>query len=425
MRRRFFLIFTAVPAFLLFFLTMPEFSKPVFTVFAAPVEEREGVLPAVGETSNSLDAISDVASVEEKMRSRLSGLDMSEIQDFVNMLDGEIKGAIPQVDFKELAAGVATGSLDWSLSGVFTGMLHLFFKEVAANLALLGKLVVLVVICAILQNLGTAFERATTGKLTYAVVYLVLITIAVGSFALAVNVGREAVNNMVGFLQALMPLLLTLLVGVGGVASAAIFHPVIFMALSAAGTVIKNVIFPLVFFAAILGIVSNITEKFQVSKLAGLFKTAAMSLMGIFSTIFLGLLAIKGVASAVGDSVTLRTAKFATDAFIPVVGGMFADALESVVSMSLLIKNAVGIAGMIIIFFLTAVPLIKILAVAFIYKLAGALIQPVGDERTADCLNDLGNSLITVFAAVGTMGLLFFFAVAIVVGIGDLTVMLR
>lgn len=395
--------------------------SPAVLASAAPFEERADVL-LVSENEKTA---SGVTSVEEKMNSRLSGLNMSAIQDFVSALDGEIKEVIPQKDFKELAVQVATGGLDWTLNDIFAGMARLLFKEVVANLALLGKLVVLAVICSILQNLGTAFEQATTGKLTYAVIYLVLITLAVSSFALAVNVGREAVDNMVGFLQALMPLLLTLLVGVGGVASAAIFHPVIFMALSAAGTLIKNVIFPLIFFAAVLGIVSNISEKFQISKLADLFKTAAMSLMGIFSTIFLGLLAIKGVASAVGDSVTLRTAKFATDAFIPVVGGMFADALESVVSTSLLIKNSVGMAGMIIIFFLTAVPLLKILAVAFIYKLAGALIQPVGDTRTADCLNDLGSSLFTVFAAVGTMGLLFFFAVAIVVGIGDLTVMLR
>nr|WP_238473333.1 hypothetical protein [Desulforamulus profundi] len=142
-------------------------------------------------------------------------------------------------------------------------------------------------------------------------------------------------------------------------------------------------------------------------------------------TVFLGILAIKGVAGSVTDGVAIRTAKFATDAFIPVVGGMFSDALDAVIGSSLLIKNAVGIAGVIIIFVLTILPMIKIFAVAFVYKLAGALIQPVGDKQMADCLTGLGKSLISIFAAVATVGLLFFFAITIVVGMGDLMTMLR
>ncbi|RYD04396.1 hypothetical protein N752_13560 [Desulforamulus aquiferis] len=140
---------------------------------------------------------------------------------------------------------------------------------------------------------------------------------------------------------------------------------------------------------------------------------------------FLGVFAIKGVAGSVADGVAIRTAKFATDAFIPVVGGMFSDALDAVIGSSLLMKNAVGIMGVIIIFLLTIMPMLKIFAVAFVYKLAGALIQPVGDKQMADCLTGLGNSLLGIFAAVATVGLLFFFAITIVVGMGDLMTMLR
>lgn len=150
-----------------------------------------------------------------------------------------------------------------------------------------------------------------------------------------------------------------------------------------------------------------------------------MGIMGLLSTIFLGVMAIQGVAGAVGDSVTFRTAKFATDTFIPVVGGVFSDALEAVIRSSLLMKNAVGIAGVLIIVMILVIPLVKIITIAFIYKLAGAVIQPVGEEKISDCLNGLGNGLITVFAAVATVGLLFFFALAIVVGLGNITVMLH
>ncbi len=351
--------------------------------------------------------------------------DLFAVQEYMERLDTEIKGSIPQVHFREMVNKLVKGELDWKPAQIFNQLVRQLFKEVVANFDLLGKLVILAVICAVLQNLMSSFEKSSAGQLTYSVIYLVLITIAIGSFSIAVNAGREVVDTMVTFMQALMPVLLTLLVVVGGVASAAIFSPVILATLGIFGTLIKDVVLPLLFFVAILGIVGNLSERFKVSNLADLLKTAAMSLMGLFSTIFLGVLAIQGVAGAVGDSVTFRTAKFSVDAFVPVVGGMLSDALEAVISSSLLLKNAVGIAGVAVIGTMLVIPLLKIITLAFIYKLAGALIQPIGSGQMVECLNSLGNNLLLIFAAVATAGLLFFFTITIVVGVGNISVMLR
>jgi stage III sporulation protein AE len=356
---------------------------------------------------------------------QLNSLDLNRLEQFVNQMDAEIKSCVPDFNFKETVIKLFNGKLDWKASELFNKLLKYMFREVVGNLSLLGKLIVLAIICAVLRNLIDAFDKGTTGLLAYGVSYMVLITLAVASFGLVVNTGRQAIENMVIFMQALLPILLTLLTAMGGITTAAVTQPVILASISVIGTLIKNIVFPLIFFAAVLSIVSNLSEKFQISKLAGLMKTSGMLLMGMFSTIFLGILAIQGVAGAVSDGVALRTAKFATDAFIPVVGGMFSEALEAVVSSSMLLKNAVGIAGLIMVFILTIFPLLKILSVAFIYKLAAALMQPVDDGQMVECLNGLGNSLITVFAAVATVGLLFFFTIVIVVGVGDLTVMLR
>ncbi|HPU35900.1 MAG TPA: stage III sporulation protein AE [Bacillota bacterium] len=351
--------------------------------------------------------------------------DLLEIQEYIDRLDTEIKSAVPQVHFREMVNKLVKGELEWQPSQIFNQLVKQLFKEVVANFDLLGKLVVLAVICAVLQNLMTSFANSSAGQLTYSVTYLVLITLAIGSFTIAVNAGREVVDTMVTFMQALTPVLLTLLVAVGGLASAAIFSPVILATLSIFGTLIKDIVLPLLFFVAILGIVGNLSEQFKVSNLANLLKTVAMGLMGLFSTIFLGVLAIQGVAGAVGDSVTFRTAKFSVDAFVPVVGGMLSDALEAVISSSLLLKNAVGIAGMAVIGTVMVIPLLKIITLAFIYKLAGALIQPIGSGQMVDCLNTLGNNLLLIFATVATAGLLFFFTITIVVGVGNISVMLR
>jgi len=397
----------------LFFFAL--FIFPACATGAGPAATDEQQIPFHGQINDP----------QNQSRVNQPELDMKEIEGYINRLDSEIKKSVPELNFRDLLIKLARGEIELTPAGILQNVLTCFFREVVASSALLGKLIILAVICAVLHNLTVAFDRGTTGQLGYIVVYLVIIGLALGSFALAVNAGREVVDKMVSFMQALLPLLLTLLVALGGVASAAIFHPVILGTLTVLGTLTKNIVLPLIFFAAVLSIVGNLSPQFRVSHLAGLLKTVALGILGVFGTIFLGVLAIRGVAGGVGDGIALRTAKFAVDAFIPIVGGMFSDALEAIISSSLLIKNAAGIAGMIAVLLIMGLPLLKIITLALIYKLAGALVQPVGEGQVVDCLNDLGSSLMMVFAVVSVVGLLFFFVIAILVGVSNLTVMLR
>lgn len=352
-------------------------------------------------------------------------VDLAGVESYLNSLDEEVKKALPGFQFKELVVKLVRGELRASPADVFRNLISYVFREVVANASLLGKLVLLAIICAVLQSFTAAFERGTASQLTHAVTYLALVAMAIGPFTLAVQVGREVVDKMVSFMQALLPVMLTLLVALGNVASAALFHPVIIVSVTFIGTLIKNVVLPLIFFSAVLTLASHLSPHFKVSNLAGLLRTVTLWVLGMSGTTFLGLLAVQGVAGAVGGGLALRIAKFSLDAFIPIVGRMFSDALEAVVSTSLLIKNALGVAGMLAAGAIMIIPMVKLASLAFIFKLAGALIQPVGDSQVVDCLSDLGNSVMVIFAAVATLGLLFFFALAVLIGVGNLTVMLR
>jgi stage III sporulation protein AE len=104
---------------------------------------------------------------------------------------------------------------------------------------------------------------------------------------------------------------------------------------------------------------------------------------------------------------------------------MFADATDTVISASLLVKNAIGLSGVIIILFLCAFPAIKILVLALIYNVAAAVMQPLGDTPIVACLQTIGKSMIYVFAALAAVSLMFFLAVTIMLTAGNVTVMMR
>lgn len=367
----------------------------------------------------------EIQPEDKELQSKLSGLDFASVEKYLEQINNDLSKTMPELNLKDLLWKLAHGELGISVTAVISGLLRFLFREMIANSRLLGQLLVLSVLCAILQNVQSAFEKGTVGKVAWSVCFMVLLTLALGSFTMAVQTGREAIEDMVSFMHSMIPVLITLLTAMGNVTTAALFHPLTLTVLSTISTLIKNIVFPLIFFAVVLGLANNVTSRVEVSKLAGLLKQWSIGLLGMFFTIFLGFMAIQGLAGGVADGVALRTAKFSIGAFVPVVGKLFSDTLEAVVGTSLLLKNAVGLVGILAVFFICAMPVLKILSLMLVYKIAGAIIQPVGDKLIADSLTTMGNALTLVFISVTAVGIMFFFVIAIMVGVGDFSLMLR
>jgi len=362
---------------------------------------------------------------EELINEQLNKLDLSEIKEQINKLNRDAGEYLPKLRLEDVIGLFTNQEVELKLKVIIQGLLRYLFKEIVINFRLLGKLIILAVIAAVLKTFQNSFAEQGISRLVNSIVYLVLVIVALNSFKVAISVGEQAIDDMVSVMQAILPLLLTLLVAVGNITSAALFQPITFLIVNLLSVLIKNITFPMLLFSAGLAVVNNISDNFNISGLAKLIREINVGLLGAFLTLFIGVLIVQGTAGAVGDGVTIRTAKYLSGAFVPVVGGIFADALDMVIGGSLLIKNALGILGVVIIFLFCSFSLLKIVALIFIYKFARAVIQPISDSRIVACLDDLSNSLIMVFAAVLSVSLMFFIMLTILIGIANMTVMLR
>ncbi len=362
---------------------------------------------------------------EKIINKQIQELPISEIEGIINNFSNEIEDYIPKINIREYIMDIIRGNNKVRVTMIVEGFGKILFKEVLANWKLLVEIIVLSAICAVLKNLHSAFQDDAVGHMSYNVCYLVIISITIKSFIIAINIGRETIDLMVSFMQALMPVLLTMLVAVGGITTSAFFSPVILGAVAFTGTLIKNIIMPLILFSAVLAIVNNLSSKIQIGKMSGLIKQAAGLMLGFILTVFVGVISIQGVTAATIDGVTIRTTKFAVDKFVPIVGSFLSDAIDTVVGCSLLVKNAIGSMGLIFILLLCMVPMIKILALIIIYKLSAALIEPISDDGLVDCLNSMGNSLVFLFAAVVSVAIMFFITIGVIVATGNITTMMR
>ncbi|MEG7333321.1 stage III sporulation protein AE [Bacillus sp. 0102A] len=365
------------------------------------------------------------AETAEQLAERTAAsLETDKIGEFWNDIMTEYGGLLPESQKGSLIDFI-NGDKSFSPQEWLKALFSYLFHEVLANGKLLGTLILLTIFCVILQLLQNAFQKSTVSKVAYSIVYMVLIILALNSFHVAINYATEAIQTMTSFILALIPLLLALLASSGGAVSAAFFHPVILFLMNTSGLLIQNIVMPLIFLSAILSIVSTMTEQYKVTQLANLLRNIAIGALAVFLTIFLGVISVQGASAAVTDGITLRTAKFITGNFIPVLGRMFTDATDTVISASLLLKNTVGILGVAILICIAAFPAIKVLSLAFIYKLAAAILQPLGGGPVITCLDVISKSVIYIFAALAIVSLMFFLSLTVIITAGNLTMMMK
>ena len=317
------------------------------------------------------------------------------------------------------------GDLSFDFQFLLSALMRLFFQEVLASTSLLAQLIGVALLSVLLTTLKGSFAGSDISQIGRAVVFLVLVGVAISSFSIALTGARTAVNNISDFIHAALPVLLPLLVALGGVGTAGIVQPTLLLVLSLLMNLMNNFIFPLIYFSAILRLVGQISPKLNIDKLAGLLRDLAMGVMSIAVTLFIAFLSLGGLAAAAMDGLAVRALKAAAGVFIPVVGRSLADAFDSVLSTALLLKNVIGLIGAVALLVICALPALRILVQMLIYRLAAAILQPLGEEQLSNALSGLSNSLLLLFAVLAISGLFAFFAIAIVIGAGNLTMVLR
>lgn len=352
-------------------------------------------------------------------------LPTDQVESYWQSLMKDYGGFFPDGQMPSFMEMLVSQDQGFSLKTGLSGLLRYMWHEVLYNGHILVTIVLLSVFSMILETLQTAFERNQVSKVAYSICYMVILVLAINSFNVAISYATGAITGMIDFMMAMVPLLFTLLASMGNVVTVSVTHPLVVFMVHTVGTLVHKVVFPLLFFSAVLHIVSSLSEKYKLTQLANLLRTIGMALLGIMLTVFLGVISVKGIAGSVADGVTLRTAKYLTGNFVPVVGKVFADATDTVISASLLVKNSIGLVGVIILLFLCAFPAIKILTLALIFNLSAAVMQPLGGSPIITCLETIGKSMLYVFAALAAVGMMFFLAITIMLTAGNVTVMMR
>ncbi|MCP3032979.1 stage III sporulation protein AE [Halobacillus sp. A1] len=362
------------------------------------------------------------ATTNEEVESLREHFSTEELERNYEQLHEQYGEYMPSISFSDMS--------DWSEkevepSGWISGILHFLFNELLSNGKLLGALLFLTLFSTLLQAMQSSFENTVISNIAYMVVYLVLIGLALESFGQVIEYTLGAINQMSSFMIGLLPLLLGIMASFSHLLSISFFHPIIIALVQSSGLLVKHLLIPLFASSALLLIVGTLNESFKVDQLAELLRKTGVAVMAVYLTLFLGVISVQGTVTAVQDGVTMKTARFVTGNFVPVVGRLFTDATDTILGASLILKNTLGLAGVVILLGIALFPALKILAIAIIYKLAAALLQPLGDGPIVTAMDIVSRHMMYIFAALLMVSMMFFLVIVIMVAASNITMMVR
>ena len=297
--------------------------------------------------------------------------------------------------------------------------------EVLDSITVLASILVIIVIHSILKSLSDGLENKGIAQITYYVQYILIVTLIMTNFVQVLDIVKDSIQSLVGFMNSLIPILITLMITTGSIVSANLVQPIILFLITFIGNFITGVIIPLVLVSTALGVISKISDRVQVDKLSKFFKSSVVWILGVVLTIFVGVVSVEGTLSSSVDGITAKTAKAAVSSFIPVVGKILGDAVDTVIGCSSILKNATGIVGVIILIGIAIVPIIKLVALMAIYYLGAALCQPIADDKIIKLLDQMGDTFKTLLAIMCSVSVMFIIGTTLVIKISNSGMMYR
>lgn len=337
------------------------------------------------------------------------------IQEFIEQSQKYTEKSMPEIDLNNLLTTAISGGIDnVKLLKLLLGILG---KEVLNSAAILSSIIVIIVIHSILKNISDGLGNTGVSQVAYYVQYIMIVTLVMTSFSQIIIMVKESIQNLVSFINLLIPILITLMVTTGNMVSATTIEPIILLMITVIGNFIVNIVIPIVLISTALGIVSQISDKVQIDKLAKFFKSSTVWVLGVILTLFVGVASLEGSLSSSIDGVTAKTTKAAVSNFIPVVGKILGDAVDTVMGCSVILKNALGMVGVIIIIGICIIPITKLVTLMTMYYLGSALCQPIADGKIIKLLGHMGDTFKLLLAILSSVSVMLIIGVTIIVKI--------
>ena len=375
----------------------------LFSLTSASFAEDKNNDEEYEDTKNNIDLYID---------NQLSKINIDEIEKYVKD-DNVVKDINLKTYIKDLISGKANILDLFDKNKIKTTI----FSELKTSIKVAMSILVLALLSSIIKSLENSFSSSSISTVTNYIVFITVVTLTLVSFKDVLALCYTTIENVIGLVNVIIPIMISLLVLVGFPITSTALNPIFIGGIAAINIVFKKFVFVAISLAFAILVINNVTNNIKLNRLSSFIKQINVVTLGAVFTLYLGLVSIQGLYVTSFDKFTVKTAKFAVGNFIPVVGGFVSDSVDILLSSSQLIKNVFGGVGLVILIGICLIPVIKILSVILVYKVCAIAIEPIGEDNISSFLNEVANLMIIILATIIAVTIMFFVTIAILTSI--------
>lgn len=338
----------------------------------------------------------------------LRKLDMQEVEDYLKENE-----ETADISFMDLVTGLIRGNDGENLKAAGSYISNLLFTELRENKQLLLIIVAIAASFALLKNFSTIFKNSYISDLCFVLVYIELMILLMKSFLIMQDLMQSTMGKVVDFMKMLLPVFAMSMVFSNGTNSAAGFYEMTFLIIFVVQWVLLYLLAPLIQIFVVMQFLNYILEGEKFARMCELLEDGIRWGMKIVVTLVMGLNIVQGLIHPAVDRLKM-TSWTKTVSMIPGIGNSANAIGEILIGTGMVIKNSVGVAAMLILVIIVAIPLVKIFVMSFLYKLASAILEPVTDKRLAGSVNGVFKGSVLAGKLMLTSLFLFFVTIAMI-----------
>lgn len=350
--------------------------------------------------------VAEAAEVEDYVTDTNDYSDIQEIIDDSMVSDESFH-------FGDYVSDLISNKDAFSIRNFFGGIKNGIISEIKGNFNILGKLIAIAIIAAIFTNFAAVFMDNQVAETGFYITYILLFTIIITSFHTASSLAKMTVSNILEFVKALIPTYFMSVTVATGATTSLMFYEFTLVAISLVNTVLIRFILPAVNVYLIILLADNLVKEDRLSKLAQTLGTVIKWVLRSLIVIVIGFNAIQSLVAPVADGLK-RSIFVKMGGAIPGVGNLLSGVTETVLGASILLKNAIGVAGLVAIILICAMPVVKLVIYYFIYRICEAIVQPISDKRILNCISACSDAVSMVLQVVIVAAILFIISITIV-----------
>lgn len=360
----------------------------------------------------------DIASdLEETVNDQLNLIDLSDLEKILqNTINTASYGA---KSFLEKVKQLLNGEYTANFSSIMSFIFSTFLNGIKQFLPSLCIIVAIAILCNLIGNFKGKNSKSLS-EIVHFVCYSTIIVMVCSQITNFISVASNTISSMKLQMEATFPIILTLMATVGSTTSVGIYQPTLAILSGGIINIFNYFILPLFIISFLLNIVGNISKNIKLSKFSSLLNDIFKWAIGGIFTIFTGVLAVKGISAGSFDGVSIRTAKFAMKTYIPIVGGYLSDGFNLLMASSVLIKNSVGVAGLLMVFLSIVYPVITILIYKWCLHLISSILEPLMDDKISTFLFGVSKTLNMLIASILCVALMYIISTALLLTSGNI-----